>query len=183
MAPHSSTLAGKIPWTEDPGRLQSIGLRRVGHNWGTSLSLFTFMHWRGKWQPTPVFLPGESQGLQSLVGCHLWGRTVGQDWSNLAAAALYNIVVVFAIHWHESAMGIHEFPTLNPHSSPYHPSGSSQCTSREHPLPCSKPGLVICFTYDNIHVSILFSQIIPPSPSPTESKRLFLHLCFFWCLV
>ena len=41
----------------------------------TSLSLFTFMHWRRKWQPTPVFLPGEFQGLGSLVGCHLWGRT------------------------------------------------------------------------------------------------------------
>ena len=41
----------------------------------TSLSLFTFMHWRRKWQPTPVFLPGESQGRGSLVGCHLWGRT------------------------------------------------------------------------------------------------------------
>ena len=41
----------------------------------TSLSLFTFMHWRRKWQPTPVFLPGESQGQASLVGCHLWGRT------------------------------------------------------------------------------------------------------------
>ena len=40
----------------------------------TSLSLFTFMHWR-KWQPTPVFLPGESQGRWSLVGCRLWGRT------------------------------------------------------------------------------------------------------------
>ena len=62
MAPHSSTLAWKIPWTEEPGRLQSMGSRRVGHNWATSLSLFTFMHWRRKWQPTPVFLPGESQG-------------------------------------------------------------------------------------------------------------------------
>ena len=41
----------------------------------TSLSLFTFMHWRRKWQPTPLFLPGESQGLGSLVGCHLWGHT------------------------------------------------------------------------------------------------------------
>ena len=40
-----------------------------------SLSLFTFMHWRRKWQPTPVLLPGESQGWRSLVGCHLWGRT------------------------------------------------------------------------------------------------------------
>ena len=73
--PHSSTLARTIPWMEEPGRLQSIGLRRVGYNWATSLSLFTFMHWRRKWQPTPVFLPGESQGWGSLVGCCLWGRT------------------------------------------------------------------------------------------------------------
>ena len=62
MAPHSSTLAWKIPWTEELGGLQSTRSRRVGHDWATSLSLFTFMHWRRKWQPTPVFLPGESQG-------------------------------------------------------------------------------------------------------------------------
>ena len=73
MAPHSSTLAWKIPWMEEPGRLQSMGSLRVGHAWVTSLSLFTFMHWRRKWQPTPVFLPGESQGWRSLVGCRLWG--------------------------------------------------------------------------------------------------------------
>ena len=60
---------------EEPGRLQSMGLLRVGHDWATSLSLFTFMHWRRKWQPTPVLLPGESQGRGSLVGCCLWGRT------------------------------------------------------------------------------------------------------------
>ena len=75
MAPHSSTLAWKIPWTEESGRLQSMGSLRVGHDWATSLSLFTFMHWKRKWQPTPVFLPGKSQGRGSLVGCHLWGRT------------------------------------------------------------------------------------------------------------
>ena len=75
MAPHSSTLAWKIPWTEEPGGLQSMGSRRVVHNWATSLSLFTFMRWRRKWQPTPVFLPGESQGPGSLLGCRLWGRT------------------------------------------------------------------------------------------------------------
>ena len=75
MAPHSSTLAWKIPWMEEPGRLQSMGSLRVGHDWATSLSLFIFMHWRRKWQPTPVFLPGESQGQGSLVGCHLWGHT------------------------------------------------------------------------------------------------------------
>ena len=68
MAPHSSTLAWKIPWMEEPGRLQSMGSLRVRHDWTTSLSLFTFMHWRRKWQPTPVFLPGESQGWGSLVG-------------------------------------------------------------------------------------------------------------------
>ena len=74
MAPHSSTLAWKLPWTEEPGRLQSMGSLRVGHNWVTSLSLFTFMHWRRKWQPTPVCLLWESQGRGSLVGCHLWGH-------------------------------------------------------------------------------------------------------------
>ena len=74
MTPHSSALAWKIPWMEEPGRLQSMGSRRVGHDWGASLSLFTFTHWRRRWQPTPVFLPGESQGWGSLVGCCLWGR-------------------------------------------------------------------------------------------------------------
>ena len=75
MAPHSSILAWKIPWAEEPGRLQSMGSLRVAHDWATSLSLFTFMHWRRQWQPTPVFLPGESQGWGSLVGCCLWGCT------------------------------------------------------------------------------------------------------------
>ena len=75
MATHSSTLAWKIPWAEEPGRLQSMGSWRVRHNWETSLSLFTFMHWIRKWQFTPVFLPGESQAWQNLVGCRLWGRT------------------------------------------------------------------------------------------------------------
>ena len=74
-APHSSTLAWRIPWMEKPGGLQSVGSLRVGHDWATSLSLLTFMHWRRKWQPTPVFLPRESQGLGSLVGYRLWGRT------------------------------------------------------------------------------------------------------------
>src|SRR5574337_449816 len=74
MAPHSSTLAWKTPWMEEPGRLQSMGSLRVGHDRVTSFSLFTFMHWRRKWQPTPVFLPGESQGQGSLVGFRLWGR-------------------------------------------------------------------------------------------------------------
>ena len=78
----------EIPWMEEPGRLQSMVLWRVGHDWATSLSLFTFMHWRRKWKPTPVLLPGESQewepgGLPSM-GSH----RVGHDWSDLAATAV-----------------------------------------------------------------------------------------------
>ena len=83
----------------------------------------------------------------------------------------------FAIHWHESAMGVHVFPILNPPPTslpipfvwvipvhqPWTPSGVS----------CIEPALVIHFTYDNIHVLRPFSQIIPPSCSPTESKKLF----------
>ena len=79
MAPHSSTLAWKIPWMEEPGRLQSMGSRRVGHDWVTSLSLSTFMHWRRKWQPTPVFLPGESQGRGSLVAA-VYGVAQSRAW-------------------------------------------------------------------------------------------------------
>ena len=75
MATHPSTLAWKIPWMEEPGGLQPMELLRVGHDSVTSLSLFTFIHWRRKWQPTPVFLLGESQGRGSLVGCRLWGHT------------------------------------------------------------------------------------------------------------
>ena len=74
MATHSSTLAWKIPWMEEPGRLQSMG-SQIGHDSATSLSLFTFMLWRRKWQLTPLFLPEESQGWGSLVGCRLWGHT------------------------------------------------------------------------------------------------------------
>ena len=75
MATHSSTLAWKIPRMEEPGRLQSMGSLRVGHDWATSLSLFTCMHWRRQWQPIPVLLPGESQGRGACVGCGLWGHT------------------------------------------------------------------------------------------------------------
>ena len=85
MAPHSSTLAWKIPWVEEPGRLQSMGSRRVGHGWATSLSLFTFMHWRRKWHSSVLAwrIPGtgEPVGLPSM-GSH----RVGHDWSDLAAA-------------------------------------------------------------------------------------------------
>ena len=78
MATHSSTLAWKIPWSEEPGRLQSMGSPRVGHDWASSLSLFTFMHWRRKWQHTPVFLPGESQGQRSLLSA-IYGITQSRE--------------------------------------------------------------------------------------------------------
>ena len=67
MAPQSSTLAWKNPM--EPGGLQSMGSLKVKHDWATSLSLFTCMHWRRKWQPTLVFLPGESEDSGA------WGRT------------------------------------------------------------------------------------------------------------
>ena len=77
MAHHSSTLAWKIPWTEEPGRLQFMGLLRAGYDWATFTFTFTFtfMHWRRKWQPTPVFLPENPREGGSLVGCCLWGHT------------------------------------------------------------------------------------------------------------
>ena len=88
VAPHFSTLAWKLPWMEEPGRLQSMGSGRIRHDWATSLWVFTFMHWRRKWQPTPVFLPRESQGWGNLVGCCLWDCTESDTTEvTLAAAA------------------------------------------------------------------------------------------------
>ena len=72
--------SGSWWWTGRPGVLWVMGSQRVGHDWATSLSLFTFMHWRRKWQPTPVFLPGESQGRRSLAGCR---HGVAQSWTQL----------------------------------------------------------------------------------------------------
>ena len=89
MALHSSTLAWKIPWMEEPDRLQSMASRRVRHNWATSLSLFTFMHWRRKWQAThSSVLAWRIPGMGEPVGLPSMGRTESDtNWSNLAAAA------------------------------------------------------------------------------------------------
>ena len=101
MAPHSSTLAWQIPWTEEPGGLQSMGSLRVRHDWAISFSLFTFMHWRRTWQPTPVFLPGESQGQPGglpSMGSH----GVGHDWSDLAAVVSQRMskhMESLEVHW------------------------------------------------------------------------------------
>ena len=72
-------------------------------------------------------------------------------------------------------MGVHVSPRPEPlpPSCPSHPSGLSQCTGFECPTLCIELGLVIYFTYGNIYVSMLFFQIIPSWPSPTESKSLF----------
>ena len=69
---------------------------RVGQDWATSLSLSTFMHWRSKWQPTPVFLLGESQGRGSLVGCHLWQSQTRLKW--LAAAVYFCSTLSFELN-------------------------------------------------------------------------------------
>ena len=89
MAPHSSTLAWEIPWTEEPGRLQSMGSLRVGHDWATSLSLFIFMCWRRKWQPTAAFLPGESQGREPGGLPSMGSHRVRHGWPDLGAAAAW----------------------------------------------------------------------------------------------
>ena len=91
MAPHSSTLAWEIPWMEEPGRLQSTGSRRVGHDWATSLSLF--MHWRRKWQPTPVFLPGESQGRGAWWAA-IYGVSQSRTWLKSLSIVIWTTVSV-----------------------------------------------------------------------------------------
>ena len=83
MAPHSSTLAWKIPWM--------VGCSLWGHEESDMTDQVHF-HFslsstgEENGNPTPVFLPGESQGQGSLVGCCLWSRTVRHDYSDLAAA-------------------------------------------------------------------------------------------------
>ena len=92
----------------------------------------------------------------------------------IGGSLLYNIVLVLPyinMNPPQVYMCSPSWTPLPP-PSPYHPSGSSQCTSPEHPVSCIEPGLEIHILYI-IHVSMPLSQIIPPSPSPTESKRLF----------
>ena len=88
---------------------------------------------------------------------------------------LYNIVLVLPyINMNPSQVYMCSPSwTLLPPPSPYPPSGSSQCTSPKHPVSCIEPGLATRSIYDITRISMPFSQIIPPSPSPTESKRLF----------
>ena len=93
-------------------------------------------------------------------------------------------MVVFAIHSHESAMGVHVFPILNPPPPPssFHPSGSSQCPSPEHPVSWMEPVLAIYFTYDNIHFQCYSLKSSHPCLLPLSPKDCSLHLCLFHCL-
>ena len=97
-------------------------------------------------------------------------------WENgIETCIIISYIVLVLPYINMNLPRVHVFPILNhpPTFSPYHPSGSSQCTSPKHPISCIKPGLAIRFLRDIINVSMPFSEIIPPSPSPTESKRLF----------
>ena len=149
------------------------------------------MHWRRKWQPTPVFLPGESQGQGNLVGCRLWGHTeldmserlVTYTYNSLSVQRillqnsnylkfffnfyfyfilLYNTVLVLPyidmnLPW--VYMSSQTWTPLPP-PTPYHLSGSSQCTSPKHPVSCIEHRLAIHFLHDSIHVSIPFSLLV-----------------------
>ena len=95
MATHSSTLAWKIPWTKEPGRLQSMGSQRVEHDWATSLSLFILIHWRRKWQPTPVFLPGNPRE-RGVWWAAVSGVAQGRAWlKRLSSSSSVWIFVIF----------------------------------------------------------------------------------------
>ena len=157
MAPHSSTLAWKIPWTEEPGRLQSMGLLRVGHDWATSRSLFTFMHWRRKWQPTPVFLPGESRGRGSLVGCRLWGRTE----SDTTEAT-----------WQQhSRLTMWQFQVNSEGTQPYRHMYPSPPTILPSPLPHNIEQSSMCCIVGPCWWSLLTTAVCPCPKLPISSPR------------
>ena len=96
IAPYSSTLAWKIPWTEEPGRLQSMRSLRVRHNWATSLSLFTFMHWRRKWQQLQCSClenPRDGGAWWAAVYGVAQGRTQPKRLSSSSSSSNYLICV------------------------------------------------------------------------------------------
>ena len=161
VAPHSSTLAWKVPWTEKPGRLQSMGSLRVGHDWATSLLLFTFMHWRRKWQPTPVFLSGESQGRGNLVGCRLWGRKSRTRLKRLSSSIISEILYSYMVMYY-----IILFPKLICHFKP-------------HLYVCPVISVVSnsLWPFDRSH--ILLQGIF----STQGSDPCLLCLLHFWCIL
>ena len=142
MAPHSSTLAWKISWTEEPGRLQSMGSLRVRHDWATSLSLSCI----GEGNGTPL----QCSCLENPRDRGAWWAAicgVTQSWTPLTLlSSSSSIHVCFPRSW---------TPLLAP-STPY-PSGLSQSADFGCPASCIELALVTYFTYDNVHVSLLFS--------------------------
>ena len=154
--------AWKIPWMEEPGRLQSMGSLRVGHDWMTSLSFFTFMHWRRKWQPTPVFLPGESQGQGRLVAA-VYGVTQNRTWLKWLRGS-------------SSPLSL---------SSVQFSSVTQSCVTRCNPMNRSMPGLPVHhqlpeFTQTHIHrvsdaiqPSHSLSFPSPPAPNLSQHQSLF----------
>ena len=110
-----NTFTLKILSGEEPGRLQSMGSLKVRHNWATSLSLFTFVHWRRKWQPTPVFLPGESQGQGS---CRLWGRTeldtTKATWQQSNETTHFPPLTLFTLRWPLASLATMTGPQAQP---------------------------------------------------------------------
>ena len=130
---------------EEPGglQLQSMGSRRVGHDWETSLSLFTFMHWRRKWHPTPVFSPGESQGRASLVGYHLWGRTDSDttEATQTQQQQFSRSVVSNSLWPHEPQHARTPCPSPTPGVHPNLCPLSQWCHPTSHPLPSPPPAL------------------------------------------
>ena len=153
-----------------PGYKENPAMRWLNCCWWRKDSRRTEMSWNTVQSAKTVFL------FFLFFFFHLFLLVGGQ--------LLYNIVVVFAIHWHESAMDLHVFPILNPLPTSL-PIPTRWVIPVHQPwshVSCIQPGLAICFTLVNIHVLMLFSHIIPPSPSPIESRSLFctsvsLFLC------
>ena len=110
--------------------------------------------------------------MHSLLWAELWSPFLLE--AGVKAILFFFFNFIFKLYNIISATGIPVFPILNPPpaSLPYPPSGSSQCTSPKHPVSCIEPGLATRSIHDIIHVSLLFSQISPPSPSPTVSIKL-----------
>ena len=187
MATHSSIPAWRIPWTEEPGRLQSMGLQREGHE-VKQLSTAQCM-------PDHIFLNFISaipthprfSHLFYFVCCftffpHPWHfspSTVSLvhpygSFNTLSSGFFFffKYRIGFAIHQHESSMGVHVLPILNPPPTFLPIPSLWVIPVHQHQASVSCIELVIHFIYDILHVSMPFSQIIPPSPSPTDSKRL-----------
>ena len=100
MATHSSILAWRIPWMEEPGGLLSMGSLTVRHNWATSLSRFTFMHWRRKWQPTTTFFleNPRDRGACWVAVCGVAQSQTRPKWLN-SSGSIYMVMVINYIFW------------------------------------------------------------------------------------